>query len=41
MFIKKGETEINVPSWLAVLGLIAVTEVAGIVANAVVIKKSK
>lgn len=41
MFIKKGETEINVPSWLAVLGLATVIDVVSIVANTVVVKKSK
>lgn len=41
MFIKKGETEVSVPNWVAVLGLIAVVDVVGLIANATVVKKSK
>lgn len=40
MRIIKGDTKIDAPSWLVVLGIIGVVDVVQIIANATVIKKS-
>lgn len=41
MEIKKGDTKIEAPSWLVMLGLVAVVDVVTVIANAAVTKKSK
>lgn len=40
MRIIKGDTKLEAPSWLVLLGIIGVVDVVQIVANAVITKKS-
>ena len=40
MRVIKGDTIVEVPSWLVLLGIVGLVDVAQIIANAVVVKKS-
>ena len=41
MRIIKGDTKIEVPSWLAFFGIVGVVDIVQMIANATIIKKSK